>query len=82
MIAGSVTVRWLPLHPHEDTDRTAAVYWPEPHLMLEPHPDEGPVLVTVAYRVPPEHRAEFVAAMDAVRMDRLRTGATRWGLFR
>jgi hypothetical protein len=58
------------------------VYWAEPHLMLEPHLDEGPVLVTSTYRVRPENRAAFVTAMQAVRRSRQRTGATRWGLFR
>jgi MFS family permease len=81
MLLGTVTVRWLPLH-HQEGDRSPAVYWAEPHLMLEPHLDEGPVLVTAAYRVPPANRAAFVAAMQAVRRSRQRTGATRWGLFR
>ncbi|RSM59976.1 MFS transporter [Actinoplanes sp. ATCC 53533] len=81
MLLGTATVRWLPLHP-QDGDRGPAVYWAEPHLMLEPHLDEGPVLVTSTWRVRPENRADFVAAMQAVRRSRQRTGATRWGLFR
>ena len=81
MLLGTVTVPWLPLH-HQDGDRSPAAYWPEPHLMLEPHLDEGPVLVTSVYRVRPENQAGFVAAMQAVRRSRQRTGATRWGLFR
>jgi MFS family permease len=82
MLAGTATVRRLPLHPHEGADRSPAVYWAEPHLMLQPHLDTGPVLVTAAYRVRAENRPAFVAAMSAVRRSRLRTGATRWGLFR
>ena len=81
MLLGAATVPWLPLHD-QDGDRTPAVYWAEPHLMLEPHLDEGPVLVTATYRVRPERRDAFVAAMQAVRRSRQRTGATRWGLFR
>ncbi|MEU8235871.1 MFS transporter [Actinoplanes sp. NPDC048967] len=81
MLLGTVTVRWLPLH-HQEGDRSPAVYWAEPHLMLEPHLDEGPVLVTSTFRVRPANRAAFVAAMQAVRRSRQRTGATRWGLFR
>ena len=49
--------------------------------MLDPDTDAGPVLVTVAYPVRPERQAAFVAAMQAVRRSRQRTGATRWGLF-
>jgi len=81
MLLGAATVPWLPLHD-QGGDRTPAVYWAEPHLMLEPHLDEGPVLVTATYRVRPERREAFVAAMRAVRRSRQRTGATRWGLFR
>ena len=50
--------------------------------MLEPDPDAGPVLVTVAYRVPEEAHAEFVEMMRSVERDRRRGGATEWGLFR
>ncbi|GAA3342703.1 MFS transporter [Amorphoplanes nipponensis] len=81
MLVGTLTVPWLPLH-HQEGDRGPAVYWAEPHLMLEPHRDAGPVLVTSTFRVRPENRAAFVAAMQAVRRSRQRTGATRWGLFR
>ena len=33
------------------------VYWPEPQLIAEPDPDEGPVLITVTFTVPPENVA-------------------------
>lgn len=82
MLAGTVTVRWLPLHREDGADPEPAAYWPEPHLMLEPDRDEGPVLVTAAYRVPAANRAAFVAAMRDVGRSRQRTGASRWGLFR
>jgi len=82
MIAGTISVRWLPLYEQEGIDRGPVGYWAEPHLMLEPHLDTGPVLVTAAYRVPTRNRRAFVAAMEAVRRARLRTGATRWVLFR
>jgi hypothetical protein len=62
--------------------RSPAVYWAEPHLMLQPDPDEGPILVTAVYRVDEANAAAFTAAMRRVRGSRLRTGATRWGLFR
>jgi MFS family permease len=82
MIAGTISVGWLPLYEQEGIDRGPVGYWAEPHLMLEPHLDTGPVLVTAAYRVPARNGRAFVAAMEAVRRARLRTGATRWGLFR
>ncbi|MBM2622307.1 MFS transporter [Actinoplanes sp. LDG1-06] len=82
MLLGTATVFWLPVHEHDDADRSPAIYWSEPHIMLEPHLDEGPILVTAVYRVREEKAADFSEAMDAVRLTRLRTGATRWGLFR
>jgi predicted MFS family arabinose efflux permease len=82
MLAGTVSVIWLPMHDGDGTDRSPAVYWAEPHLMLQPHLDEGPVLVTAVYQVAEENHEAFTEAMKAVRGSRLRTGATRWGLFR
>jgi MFS family permease len=82
MLAGTATVIWLPMHEEDGADRSPAIYWAEPHLMLQPHLDEGPVLVTAVYRVAEENHEAFTEAMKAVRGSRLRTGATRWGLFR
>ncbi|GAA2538170.1 MFS transporter [Winogradskya consettensis] len=82
MLLGTATVPWLPLHAHADDRGGPVNFWPEPHLMLEPHLDEGPVLVTNRYRVAKENRDAFVAAMQAVQRSRRRTGASRWGLFR
>jgi quinol monooxygenase YgiN len=49
--------------------------------MLQPHLDEGPVLITLVYRVSEANVAAFVEAMRDVRGSRLRTGASRWQLF-
>jgi NurA-like 5'-3' nuclease len=43
--------------------------------------DRGPVLVTLEYRIEPEHAREFARAMDNVRVIRERDGAILWGLF-
>jgi MFS family permease len=82
MVAGAVSLRWWPLHDIEGMDRSQVMYWPEPHLDFEPEPDDGPVLVTVTYRVPEEREDQFLEAMEAVRRSRLRTGASRWDLYR
>jgi MFS family permease len=82
MLLGTATVKWLPVHEQDGADRSPAIFWAEPHLMLQPHLDEGPVLITSIYRVDPAQAAAFVEAMEAVRGSRQRTGATRWGLFR
>ena len=46
-----------------------------------PCPDDGPVLVTVEWRVDPERVVEFADAMRPVHRQRRRDGAYRWGLF-
>ena len=55
--------------------------WPAPVLAETPEPDGGPVMVTIEYRVQADKRAEFVAAMQAVREMRRRNGAYFWELF-
>src|SRR5262249_19241413 len=55
--------------------------WPSPTLVFEPCPEDGPVLVTVRYRVPNENRDDFIGAMSAVRQSRLRTGGHSWRLY-
>jgi MFS family permease len=54
---------------------------PEPVTVLDPEPDDGPVLVLVRYRVDLARAGEFASAMRAMRRVRRRDGAYRWGLF-
>jgi len=54
----------------------------EPLIALEPRPADGPVLVTVVYRVAEADIADFSTAMRRVERQRRRTGARRWGLYR
>jgi MFS family permease len=82
MVAGGLTVRVWPLRDVRGVSREPAVYWQEPELVVEPERRDGPILVSVRYLVSPDNQDEFVAAMQAVRRSRMRTGATRWGLFR
>jgi quinol monooxygenase YgiN len=51
-------------------------------LAFEPEPNTGPFMVTVHFTVVPERQAAFLEAMDQLRRSRLRTGATRWELYR
>ncbi len=77
----AATWRW-PLHVIERLDLTPSGHWPDPTLVMTPDPEDGPVLVTVEFRVPAERASEFVEAMDAMRSFRRREGAVRWDLFR
>jgi MFS family permease len=52
-----------------------------PQVVIEPHPDDGPVMVTIEYRIRPQDYASFTSAIHKVRDMRLRNGAIRWGVF-
>ena len=64
-----------------DFDLELAPARPEPHLVLDPTPGSGPVLVTIEWRVRVHDAAEFADAMRPVERARRRTGASRWGLY-
>ena len=82
MLAGVATMRIWPIIDTRGMDRTTVQYWPEPSLVLTTAPDDGPVVVKTVYTIAPEKEAPFLKAMARVRLSRLRTGATQWGLFR
>jgi MFS family permease len=65
---------------HQVLDFRPAMDWPLPVLAETPEPDV-PVMVTINYRIRPDKRAEFVAAMQHVREMRRRNGAYFWQLF-
>jgi hypothetical protein len=54
----------------------------EPQLAFTADPDDGPVVVRSIYTIATDRVAPFLEAMVRVRLSRLRTGATQWGLFR
>ncbi|HXC76351.1 MAG TPA: MFS transporter, partial [Candidatus Acidoferrum sp.] len=82
MLAGVATMRIWPMIDTRGMDRTTVEYWPEPSLVLNAAPDDGPVVVKTMYTIAPDREAPFLKAMGLVRLSRLRTGATQWGLFR
>jgi hypothetical protein len=82
MLAGVATMRIWPIIDTRGMDRSTVQYWPEPNLVVNADPDDGPVVVRSVYTIAPEKEAPFLQAMALVRLSRLRTGATQWGLFR
>ncbi|MCU1677184.1 MAG: ykuC-like MFS-type transporter [Frankiales bacterium] len=82
MVLGAATLLVWPMRDTGGIDRSTVAYWEEPHLAFDPSPEVGPVLVVVTYPVAPENAAAFVDAMTFVRRVRLRTGATRWEMYR
>ena len=82
MVAGVATMRFWPLIDTTGMDRSTVQYWQEPDLAMDADPEDGPVVVQTGYTVAPEKEEPFLKAMAHVRLSRLRTGATQWGLFR
>jgi MFS family permease len=55
---------------------------PLPGFAVSADPDDGPVRISVDYRVPAEHYAEFSRVIHQLEGVRLRGGAVRWGIYR
>lgn len=62
-------------------DLTPSPHWPVPAVTFDPHPKDGPVLVTIEYRIDPGDWHEFGIALRKLRRARLRGGAFRWAVF-
>lgn len=78
--AGLLATRHRRLHHGREIDLTPSMHWPAPQPVREPHPDHGPVVVTVEYRVDPAHLSEFLHALQRVRRIRKRDGAISWAV--
>jgi MFS family permease len=52
-----------------------------PVVLMELEPEDGPLLISVEYRIDPDEVEEFVKAIHDLKTIRLRDGAMRWGLF-
>lgn len=81
LVAGVTLARRWPLGRTEANDLTPAGVWSDPHVDIEPRPDDGPVLVTVEYEIDPADADRFVPAMEELGRIRRRDGAYRWGLY-
>jgi MFS family permease len=79
----ALTTPWRPLLALTGKlDRNISSHWPDPVLVFEPDPDDGPVLVVKRYRVAESNQQAFIQAMELVGRSRRRTGAVRWDVFR
>jgi MFS family permease len=82
LAVGTLVGRRFRLSWGERLDLRSAPYTSEPTLVIEPRPEQGPVLVTIEYRIPPSNADEFAERMRKVGRVRRRTGARRWGVWR
>jgi hypothetical protein len=81
LLAAAAATSRLQLVGPRDADTTPSNHWPEPPLLVERHPEHGPVLVTVEYFIDPTRGAEFTSTMQGMRRIRRRDGAIRWSLY-
>jgi MFS family permease len=73
--------RWR-LADGDGSGLTPSPHWPQPPVVGEPDAEEGPVLVTLEYRIDPENSQEFDRTIRELGRIRRRDGASRWGVFR
>ena len=81
MAIGSTQALWRPLKELDDIDRSPALYWPEPELVIDPA-RTAEVNVSITYWIDESDEPAFFDAMEHVRRTRLRTGGYQWGLYR
>lgn len=65
----------------EKLDMRMSGPWPKVETTVTPHPDHGPVLITIEYHVDQESINEFFDAIGALEKQRRRNGAFQWHLF-
>jgi MFS family permease/quinol monooxygenase YgiN len=81
LIAGVALTARYRLRCAEKLDLQSSLHWNQPAHAFEPCPNDGPVLITLEYRIDPVNAEEFTKAMQALSQIRRRDGAIRWGLF-
>lgn len=79
-----LSIALAPRYPLRIGDKSmlkSSMPWAEPAMVIDPRPQDGPVLVQLEYCINPTTAQDFVQAMESLREIRLRDGAIRWGLF-
>ncbi len=62
-------------------DLSPSMHWRTPVFVQRVDDDQGPILVTVEYRIDPKDRAPFLALMREIGLERKRDGAYAWNVF-
>ena len=66
----------------ENLSLAPSMHWPEPIVMIDTEPEEGPAITLVEYRIDPKTAEEFLQTMKEMKRIRQRDGAIRWNLLR
>jgi predicted MFS family arabinose efflux permease len=80
ILAIPLTWSWK-LQTAAQLDLSPSLHWQVPPFTLKVENDQGPVLVSVEYRVDSKNRSEFLAALEEMGHERKRDGAFAWGVF-
>jgi len=75
-----MTWRWK-LQTADGIDLSPSMHWRAPMLARQLEDENGPVLVTVKYRIDGEDSAPFLSAIEDIGDQRRRDGAYAWGIF-
>lgn len=81
LVFSAILSRMMPISHVENLDLSPSNHWHDHALANEPAPDDGPILVTIEYRIDPAEAVAFRAAMFHLRETRLRDGAFRCSVF-
>jgi MFS family permease len=80
-VVALVLMRSLKVGGRADEDLTPARVWNAPDLAFPIEPEQGPVLVTIEFRIDPARTDEFVRVMRRSRRIWLSNGLLAWELF-
>ena len=75
-----LTLRWR-LQGAAAMDLTPSMHWRTPVFVHRVDDDEGPILLTIEYRIDPADSAPFLAVIHEIGLERKRDGAYAWGVF-
>ena len=81
MLVSALLALPFPMYSAEGLNLDPAEHWPDPVLSGVIDPDDGPVMVTIEYRVEPADWPAFQIAAEQLKRLRLRDGALRAGVF-
>jgi predicted MFS family arabinose efflux permease len=66
LVTGTLVGLRSPMPDTAKLDRSPSAHWPAPQLMFNPHDADGPILVTLTYRVAEDDAVAFTEAMRHV----------------
>ena len=86
LAAAAIVAGWLlsgrrAFYDATEPDLSPGARWPDPEVAAAFELERGPALVTLEYTIDPAEARAFAAAMNRLRIIRLRDGAIRWGLW-